>query len=41
MIIYSTFLIIIKNPYSINWTKEFNGISSSFLQKKIAYLLYV
>ena len=23
------FFIIIKNSYSINWTKEFNGISSS------------
>ena len=29
IIIYSTFFIIMKNLYSINWTKEFNGISSN------------
>ena len=29
IIIYSTFFYNNKNAYSINWTKEFNGISSS------------
>ena len=28
-LLFILFFIIIKNSYSINWTKEFNGISSS------------